>query len=150
MLLVPMLVHCQTRRGSEVISKVQTEQPGTISKAQAEQIVLEAINKRSEHEMVLLRESTIEKEYGWIFFYTTKKYHETGDSKHLVPGNGPVVVMKGKGSVHFLGSFHPTVEIENFEVLHHINTSKPLCPEGEYRRPGKYSNFCCPNGAICD
>jgi hypothetical protein len=37
---------------------------------------------------------TIEKPYGWIFFYNSKKFIESGDNRYRLAGNGPLVVDK--------------------------------------------------------
>jgi hypothetical protein len=52
----------------------------------------------------ILDDATIETEYGWIFFYNSRKYIETGDYKHRLYGNGPIVVEKADASLHPLGS----------------------------------------------
>lgn len=59
---------------------------------------------------------TMEKPYGWIFFYQSRKYLETGDEGYMLAGNGPVAVLRD-GSVHHLGSGSPAGEaIRAFEV----------------------------------
>jgi hypothetical protein len=52
----------------------------------------------------------IEKPYGWIFFYTAKKYWETGDISHAIAGNGPIIVEKSTGTFHQLGTATPPDE----------------------------------------
>lgn len=59
-------------------------------------------------ELVVLEEETIQKEYGWIFFYTSRRFVETGDVNHMVVGNAPVVVNKRTGKLTFLGTAEPT------------------------------------------
>ena len=52
----------------------------------------------------------IEKPYGWIFFYTSKKYWETGDVSEAVAGNGPIIVEKSTGTFRQLGTATPPDE----------------------------------------
>lgn len=54
--------------------------------------------------VIIIESSTIEKDYGWIFFYNSKKFIETKNSRHFLVGNGPIVVEKADGSVHKLGT----------------------------------------------
>lgn len=67
-------------------------------------------------ELVIVDEETIEKDYGWIFFYTSREYLETGDISAMVAGNGPIVVEKD-GTVTHLGSARPAeYSIPEFEL----------------------------------
>ena len=54
--------------------------------------------------LVIIESSTIEKDYGWIFFWNSKKYMETKNDRYLLYGGGPIVVEKVDGSIHQLGS----------------------------------------------
>ena len=60
---------------------------------------------------VVVNESTIEKPFGWVFFYQSKKFLETGIFMHRLAGNGPVFVNKMTGEIDFFGSLPP------FEVI---------------------------------
>lgn len=42
----------------------------------------------------ILDEQTIERPYGWVFFYQSKKYLETGLISDALVGNGPILVDK--------------------------------------------------------
>ena len=69
---------------------------------EAEQIALENIVKlKPGVEFVIVKEKTITKSFGWVFFYTTKKYYETKDMRFLIPGNAPIIVNKMDGSYRF-------------------------------------------------
>jgi hypothetical protein len=70
----------------------------------------------AEDKWVVVDESTIEKPYGWIFFYNSRKFVETRQAIYRLAGNGPVIVNKITGSVRFFGST-PSVEqiIEAYE-----------------------------------
>ena len=43
-------------------------------------------------DLVIQDEQTIVKPYGWILFYCTRQYAETGDFLHMLGGGGPLVV----------------------------------------------------------
>jgi len=52
---------------------------------------------------------TVTTEYGWIFFWNTKKFIDSGDVRAAVPGTGPVIVTE-EGEVEFLPTNKPPVE----------------------------------------
>ena len=41
---------------------------------------------------------------GWLFFYNSKKYHETKDFQYNLIGLGPVIVDRTEGQVYQAGS----------------------------------------------
>jgi hypothetical protein len=51
----------------------------------------------------IVESHTIEKPYGWIFFYQSKKFLETGLNQDKLAGNGPIIVNKYDGTLEFLG-----------------------------------------------
>lgn len=59
---------------------------------------------------VVVENSTIEKPFGWVFFYNSKRFVETGESRYRLAGNGPVIVNKHTGSVEFFGAAKPPLE----------------------------------------
>ncbi len=71
---------------------------------------------RDENEYAFVDSATIAKPYGWILFYNSRRYLETGDILHAFGGNGPVVVLHD-GAVHMLGTGHaPETTIAAFEA----------------------------------
>ena len=80
----------------------------------AKKIVEEQINlsyTADGDELVVLEDETIQKEYGWIFFYTSRRFIETGDLNHMVVGNAPIIVNRRTGSLTWLGTAEP---LENY------------------------------------
>ena len=73
-------------------------------------------------ELCLFEQETLEVEFGWVFFYTSKLYRDTGDFKHAIAGNGPVIIDRATGSLHMTGTAHP--------VEHYIEEFL-TCPTGE-------------------
>lgn len=51
---------------------------------------------------------TIEKPYGWIFFYNSRRYVETGELLYSLVGQGPVVVVFDRREIFELGSAYPS------------------------------------------
>ena len=66
---------------------------------------------------------TIRKPYGWIFFYNSRRYLETGDALEALGGNGPIVVEREGGRLHVLPSHSdPAVVIMEFEVANGLHS----------------------------
>lgn len=53
---------------------------------------------------VILDEQTCEIDIGWVFFYESKEYLETGDFSHRLAGNAPLVVSRRDGYVYVTGT----------------------------------------------
>ena len=67
-------------------------------------------------ELVILDEHTIEDEFGWVFFYESKAYLDTGDFSYALAGNAPLLISRMDGSVHVTGTARPIeFYIENFK-----------------------------------
>jgi hypothetical protein len=52
-------------------------------------------------------DATIEKPYGWVFFYNSKEWIETHDAQHMLLGNAPIIVGID-GEIRVTGTAHPT------------------------------------------
>ena len=64
-------------------------------------------------------DETIEKAYGWVFFYQAKAYLESGDIVDALVGNAPYIVNKYTGEVHETGTANPVEEyIAEYEAQH--------------------------------
>ena len=57
-------------------------------------------------ELVLLEDDTLEREWGWVFFFGSRRWRETGDPAHASRGDGPLIVNRHDGSVHATGTAH--------------------------------------------
>lgn len=86
----------------------------------AEEKLTELLNANyhcNDDSLVVVSELTIERDYGWVFFYQSRKYLETGEFSYRLAGNGPVIFEKESGAVHHLGSHkHPDELIREFEA----------------------------------
>jgi hypothetical protein len=58
-------------------------------------------------ECVILDQCTREEDFGWVFFFQSRKYMETQVLSWALAGNGPIIVMREDGEVHRLGSADP-------------------------------------------
>jgi len=81
-----------------------------ITKSQARQIAHGHVKEMEANvglELVLLDQHTMERHFGWVFFYNSKRYVETGEFKYTLAGNAPIVVTKADGKLHMTGTAHP-------------------------------------------
>jgi hypothetical protein len=89
-----------------------------IDRTQAMQIMsnwLTETGVRANFELSLLDNKTLEVDFGWVFFYTSKLFRDTGDFHHAVTGNAPVIVDRTIGSLHITGAARPIEHyIEDF------------------------------------
>ena len=69
---------------------------------------LQATNQRDGLDLIVIDDQTIEEDFGWIFFYSSKRYLETHDIRYAVAGNAPMIVDRRDGSIHFTGTAEPT------------------------------------------
>jgi hypothetical protein len=57
--------------------------------------------------LVVIDESTLERDWGWVFFYTSERYLKTGDISDAVAGNAPYIVNRHTGEVRVTGTAQP-------------------------------------------
>ncbi|UMY66464.1 MULTISPECIES: YrhB domain-containing protein [unclassified Flavobacterium] len=55
-------------------------------------------------EVVIPEKSIVRKPYGNVYFFTTKKHLDTGDSKYALAGNAPFLVENKTGRIVVLGT----------------------------------------------
>jgi hypothetical protein len=89
-----------------------------MAREEAAEVATRHVNDRyddPDDHLVVLDTPVMRKPYGWVFFYQSRRYLDTGDFRHQLVGNGPVVVCDD-GTVHPLGSaLGPEGEIRDFE-----------------------------------
>jgi len=59
-------------------------------------------------ELVLVDDDTLEREWGWVFFFASRRWCETGDSAYRSEGEGPLIVNRFDGSVSRTGTGRPS------------------------------------------
>lgn len=80
---------------------------------EARQIAETAINRQQSLDddiLIIINEQIIEKDYAWIFPYTSKKFRETNDMSYAIGGNGPVFVSKLDGQI---SNYRTSLSIED-------------------------------------
>jgi hypothetical protein len=84
-----------------------------LSRGEAQALVEKAL---ANPEFVILADQTIERPWGWVFFYQSKRYLSTGDHADALAGNAPYLVNKHTGAVIVTGTGEPVEDyIANYE-----------------------------------
>jgi hypothetical protein len=92
---------------------------------EAESIAQAEIDIPTAGRCVLLREYTISKPYGWVFFYQSRKYVETRNPDEALMGNLPFLIdrfdgrlrYKGRGRIEtFLAEYEATLPPERLKA----------------------------------
>lgn len=63
---------------------------------------LRRLSEEVEAKLVIVDELTIQKTYGWVFFYDTEEHHLHGTSGSGLGGNSPFLVEKHGGAIRAL------------------------------------------------
>jgi hypothetical protein len=58
-------------------------------------------------ELCILDDRTRDLDFGWVFFYTSKLFRETGDFQYALAGNAPLIVDRRDGTLHVTGTVLP-------------------------------------------
>lgn len=89
----------------------------TITFKQAREIAEKQIEAWShgDIELVILESETIEKWYGWIFCYNSKKFLETGNMSYAVVGNCPLFISKLSGEI---STYFTSYSLESMIEIH--------------------------------
>lgn len=66
-------------------------------------------------ELAIVETETLERPFGWVFFYNTRRFLETGDEMASAVGNAPFIVDRRSGRVDVAGTSHP---IEHYLSLY--------------------------------
>lgn len=83
-----------------------------ITRDEAIGIAEEAIKRypaEDDDEIIIEREPR-EESFGWVFFYNSRRFLDTGDDSYALTGNAPVVVMRETGEVRGTGTAKPLDE----------------------------------------
>ncbi len=57
--------------------------------------------------LCILDDRTRELDFGWVFFYTSKLFHDTEDFQYALAGNAPLIVDRRDGSLRVTGTALP-------------------------------------------
>jgi hypothetical protein len=78
-----------------------------ITYAQAVDLVNRELSRwvrSSADEVVIVDANTIERDFGWVFRYESKRYFETRNIKDCLHGNGPIIVDRHTGHIRRFSS----------------------------------------------
>jgi hypothetical protein len=64
----------------------------------------------SPQDLIIVDEHTIERSWGWVFFYNSRVYLETRDVRYAIAGNAPLIVNRLTGEVKVTGTARPTAD----------------------------------------
>ncbi len=66
---------------------------------------LPANRDRPPHQLVVV--GVEEHDFGWVYFYNSKEYAETGDFLCALAGNAPLIVDRDEGKLYVTGTAEP-------------------------------------------
>jgi hypothetical protein len=85
-----------------------------LTKNEARTLVLAELERPAESQytddptdLVVIDECTIERDWGWVFFYTSDRYLKTRDIRYALAGNAPYIVNRHTGEVRVTGTAQP-------------------------------------------
>ena len=65
---------------------------------------LPGYRERPKHHLAIADER--EYEFGWAFFWNTREFLDSGDHRHALAGNAPIIVDRGDGQFYVTGTAH--------------------------------------------
>jgi Immunity protein 35 len=68
-----------------------------------------------------------EYEFGWVYFYNSREYTDTGELLYSLVGNAPVIVSRMDGELYETGTAHP---VEHY-IQQFIAGTRHLVPKQE-------------------
>ena len=87
------------------------------------------VELKCEGQARIVREQTIAKPYGWIFFYESKLFLDSGDNSAILVGNAPIIVDRDTLALRMVGATAWPLE-------HHLaEYEKTLSPAALQRTP---------------
>lgn len=81
-------------------------------------IRLDKLSQEVGESLVIVEEYLIERSFGWVFFYNSKKFIDSGEAKYMLMGNAPFIFNRSTGKVIVTGTAHP---IEKYINLYEKN-----------------------------
>jgi len=81
----------------------------TMSRVDAEHLASEHLQAKADQRdaFVILSDKTIEDPLGWVFFYQSREFIETGKATARLVGNAPILVRRDTGELRVLGTARP-------------------------------------------
>jgi len=69
----------------------------------------------------ILAESTEEYDFGWVFYYNSAKFNESGDLQEALVGNAPLIINKISGELIETGTAQDTT----YYINNYVRTGDP-------------------------
>ena len=87
-----------------------------LTREKAKEIIESKLNQPDPYwpdkpKIVVIDEQTVEKEWGWVFFYNTTEYLKTEELDDALVGNAPYIVNKNTGEIIETGTAY---DIEHY------------------------------------
>ena len=93
-----------------------------LTKEEARKLVearLETVPLDSGDRLVVLDEHTIERPFGWVFFYSAERFVQTQDERLAIAGNAPYIVNRHTGELKATGTARSIESyIADYEAVH--------------------------------
>lgn len=71
-------------------------------------------------DVVIIEDATQSHEWGWVFFYQSLEFIETGEVSSQLAGNAPYIVNKNTGEIVETGTARPTEKyVQDYEKQLH-------------------------------
>ena len=74
---------------------------------QALEIAKQWVRLNSDNDAVVHEEITMTRPYGWVFFYQSREYIETGELGQMLVGNAPIIFDRFDGELRVTGTAEP-------------------------------------------
>ena len=91
---------------------------------------------RPKHHLVIVGE--LEFEFGWVFYFNTKEFVDTGDLDHALGGNAPLIFDRADGELYFAGTAH---DLDSYIEEYRNGKRRPAEPGRGWQASG-LSPFC--------
>lgn len=81
--------------------------------------------------LALLEDRTLTRPFGWVFFYQSRAFIDSGDVGKMLAGNAPIIVDRDTAELHITGTAHPiTHYIRDYVEKKRARelASRPRCP----------------------
>lgn len=80
-----------------------------INRGEAQKLIEKELSK-STVDCCIIEDETLERAWGWVFFYQSKEYIQTGDLQYMLAGNAPYIVNRSSGKVTLTGTAYAIEE----------------------------------------
>jgi len=68
---------------------------------------LDKLEREAAVQLEIVEAETIERPFGWVFFYNSKDYLAKRNFEDMLAGNAPIIVNRETGQLHITGTAQP-------------------------------------------